>query len=225
MAELISVSTLLLIGVLGGMTAGTAFGLIWLTDRRTYALVAWSASLWFGAVACAFYILRPVVPDWTAVLFGNAMLAFAYGLIWLGFQLFEGCRPAVWKAVIGAVAWLPFVAVPFLRDEPALHGALAALVRAIYSLAIAWKLLQRRRIEPLPARLPHRRVVCCPWDSLFASSAALRDRAQCRFWCGVRSVAPVHLRLAGSVTLHAVPRRGHADLARTAGCSLPPEIV
>lgn len=154
MAELINVSTLLLIGVLGGMTAGTAFGFIWLTERRTYAMAVWAASLWFGAIACAFYILRPVVPDWTSVLFGNAMLAFAYGLIWLGFQVFEGCRPVVWKAVIGAVAWLPFVAVPFLRDEPALHGALAALVMAIYSLAIAWKLLQRRRIEPLPARLP-----------------------------------------------------------------------
>lgn len=154
MSDLVSVSTLLLMGVLGGATAGTAFGFLWLTERRKVALGIWAASLWFGAIACAFYLVRPVVPDWTSVLFGNAMLAFAYGLIWLGFQLFEGRRPVVWKAVLGAVAWLPFVAVPFLRDEPALHGALAASVMAIYSLAIAIKLLQRRRIEPLPARLP-----------------------------------------------------------------------
>ncbi len=154
MGELINVSTLLLVGVLGGMTAGTALAFIWLTERRIAALGVWAASLWLGAVACAFYMLRPVVPDWTSVLFGNAVLAFAYGLIWLGFQLFEGCRPVVWKAVLGAVAWLPFVAVPFLHDEPALHAALAAGVMAIYSLAIAWKLTVRRRIEPLPARLP-----------------------------------------------------------------------
>lgn len=154
MGELVSVSTLLLIGVLGGMTAGTAFGFIWLTERRNPTLGVWAASLWFGAIACAFYILHPVVPDWTSVLFGNAMLAFAYGLIWLGFQLFEGCRPVLWKAAIGAAAWLPFAAVPFLRDEPALHAALAALVMATYSLAIAWKLVLRRRVEPLPARLP-----------------------------------------------------------------------
>lgn len=154
MSELINVSTLLLVGVLGGMTAGTAFGFIWLTERRNPALGVWAASLWLGAAACAFYMLRPVVPDWTSVLFGNAVLAFAYGLIWLGFQLFEGCRPVVWKAAVGAVAWLPFVAVPFLRNEPALHAALAASVMAIYSLAIAWKLVVRRRVEPLPARLP-----------------------------------------------------------------------
>jgi len=154
MSELINVSTLLLVGVLGGMTAGTAFGFIWLTERRNPALGVWAASLWFGAAACAFYMLRPVVPDWTSVLFGNAVLAFAYGLIWLGFRLFEGCRPVVWKAAVGAVAWLPFVAIPFLRNEPALHAALAALVMSIYSLAIAWRLVQRRRIEPLPARLP-----------------------------------------------------------------------
>ena len=154
MGELINVPTLLLVGVLGGITAGTALGLIWLTERRNAALGVWAASLWLGATACAFYMLRPVVPDWTSVLFGNAVLAFGYGLIWLGFQLFEGCRPVVWKAAVGAVAWLPFVAVPFLRNEPALHAALAALVMSIYSLAIAWKLVQRRRIEPLPARLP-----------------------------------------------------------------------
>lgn len=154
MGELISVSTLLLVGVLGGVTAGTAFGFIWLTERRNPSLGVWAASLWFGAAACAFYMLRPVVPDWTSVLFGNAVLAFAYGLIWLGFQLFEGCRPVLWKAAVGAVAWLPFLAIPFLRNEPTLHAALAASVMAIYSLAIAWKLALRRRIEPLPARLP-----------------------------------------------------------------------
>lgn len=154
MGELISVSTLLLVGVLGGVTAGTTFGFIWLTERRNPSLGVWAASLWLGAAACAFYMLRPVVPDWTSVLFGNAVLAFAYGLIWLGFQLFEGCRPVVWKAVLGAVAWLPFLAIPLLHDEPTLHAALAASVMALYSLAIAWKLILRRRIEPLPARLP-----------------------------------------------------------------------
>ncbi|MBS1164880.1 MAG: hypothetical protein H6R00_905 [Proteobacteria bacterium] len=154
MGELINVSTLLLVGVLGGATAGTAFGFIWLMERRNSALGVWAASLWFGAAACAFYMLRPVVPDWTSVLFGNAVLALAYGLIWLGFQLFEGCRPVVWKAAVGAIAWLPFVAVPLLRNEPALHAALAAMVMALYSLAIAWKLILRRRVEPLPARLP-----------------------------------------------------------------------
>ncbi|MBS1181035.1 MAG: hypothetical protein H6Q99_915 [Proteobacteria bacterium] len=172
MGELISVSTLLLMGVLGGATAGAALGFIWLMERRNPALGLWSASLWFGAIACAFYILRPVVPDWTSVLFGNAMLAFAYGLIWLGFQLFEGCRPAVWKAAVGAVAWLPFVAIPFLRDEPALHSALAALVMAIYSLAIAWKLVHRRRTEPLPARLPTA-VLFAVHGSLYASRVPL----------------------------------------------------
>lgn len=154
MGELINVSTLLLVGVLGGLTAGTAFGFIWLTERRKLAVGVWAASLWLGAIACAFYMLRPVVPDWTSVLFGNAVLAFAYGLIWLGFQLFEGCRPVIWKAVVGAVAWLPFVAVPLLHNEPALHAALASTVMALYSLAIAWKLVLRRRVEPLPARLP-----------------------------------------------------------------------
>lgn len=154
MGELINVSTLLLVGVLGGATAGTALAFIWLTEKRTPALGLWAASLWLGATACAFYMLRPVVPDWTSVLFGNALLAFGYGLIWLGFQLFEGCKPAIWKAALGAIAWLPFLAVPFLRTEPALHAALAASVMAIYSLAIAWKLVLRRRIEPLPARLP-----------------------------------------------------------------------
>lgn len=154
MSELINVSTLLLVGVLGGVTAGTAFAFIWLTERRNAALGIWAASLWLGAVACAFYMLRPVVPDWTSVLFGNAVLAFAYGLIWLGFQLFEGCRPVLWKAALGAVAWLPFLAVPLLHDKPALHAALAGGVMAIYSMAIAWKVAHRRRIEPLPARLP-----------------------------------------------------------------------
>lgn len=154
MGELINVSTLLLVGVLGGVTSGTALAFIWLTEKRTPALGLWAASLWLGAMACAFYMLRPVVPDWTSVLFGNAVLAFGYGLIWLGFQLFEGCKPALWKAALGAIAWLPFLAVPLLRTEPALHAALAASVMAIYSLAIAWKLVLRRRIEPLPARLP-----------------------------------------------------------------------
>jgi diguanylate cyclase (GGDEF)-like protein len=158
MDDLLSVSTLLVVGVLGGAVAGAALGFLWLTERRGPALGVWAASLWFGALACAFYILRPVVPDWTSLLFGNATLALAYGLIWLGFQLFEGGRPPVWKTAwktaAGAVAWLPFAAVPFLRHEPALHAALAALVMSGYSLAIAWRLVQRRHVEPLPARLP-----------------------------------------------------------------------
>ena len=172
MSELINVSTLLLVGVLGGVTAGTALGFIWLTERRNSALGVWAASLLFGATACAFYMLRPVVPDWTSILFGNAVLAFGYGLIWLGFQLFEGCRPIIWKAAIGAVAWLPFVAIPLLRNEPALHAALAAAVMSIYSLAIAWKLVQRRRIEPLPARLPVA-VLFAAHGALYASRVPL----------------------------------------------------
>jgi len=154
MGEVLSVSTLLVVGLLGGVFAGTALCFLWLLDRRNRAFAVWGLSLWLGGAACASFMSTAVVPNWTAALVGNATLALGYGLIWLGFQLFEGRSPSVWKVSIGAIAWLPFLAVPLLHDEPQLHAALAALVMAGYSLASAWRLVHMRRVEPLPARLP-----------------------------------------------------------------------
>jgi diguanylate cyclase (GGDEF)-like protein len=154
MGDILNISTLLVVGLLGGIVAGTALGFLWLLDRRNRAFGVWAISFWFGALACALFIASAVLPDWTAILMGNAILALGYGLIWLGFQVFDGRRASLWKAAIGAVSWVPFLAVPLLHDEPQMHAALAGLVMAGYSLAVGWRLTQRRRFEPLPARLP-----------------------------------------------------------------------
>ena len=43
MDDLLSVSTLLVVGVLGGAVAGAALGALWLTERRGPTLGVWAA--------------------------------------------------------------------------------------------------------------------------------------------------------------------------------------
>lgn len=154
MANVLDISTLLIVGMFGSGAAGIALISVWLADRREKSLGVFALALLTGALAAAFFAAEPFFGDWSLAVIGKALLALAYGFAWLGFQFFDGRRRSTLKVVIGAVAWMPILAVPLLRDLPWLHSALTSLVISLYSFAIVWRLYSGNRVEPLPARMP-----------------------------------------------------------------------
>jgi diguanylate cyclase (GGDEF)-like protein len=154
MTRLLDVSTLLIVGMLGAAAAGTALGAVWISERRERFLGVFALALWIGAIAAGLFVAETFDPGAPYTVVGNAALALAYGFAWQGFQLFDGRRRSTAKVAIGALAWAPFLALPFLRDLPWLQSALTSLVIALYSFAIVWRIYQGSRVEPLPARLP-----------------------------------------------------------------------
>jgi diguanylate cyclase (GGDEF)-like protein len=154
MAQVLDISTLLIVGMLGSGAAGVALVSVWLADRKEKSIGVFALSLLMGAVSAGLFATQSYLADWPVSICGNATLALAYGLAWLGFQLFDGRRRSNIKVFVGVMAWLPILAVPFLRDIPSLVAALASLVISLYAFAIVWRIYWGGRVEPLPARRP-----------------------------------------------------------------------
>lgn len=154
MAAFLDIPTLLIVGVLAGAIAALTFALLWCCDRCQIWLGAMAQALVAGTLATAFFVTGIMAPSQAATFVGHALLALAYGLAWRGFLAFDNRRRPSLAAAVGALVWLPFLAVPLLRQTPGAAAALSAAVIGGYSLAIAWQLHAGGRREPLPARRP-----------------------------------------------------------------------
>jgi len=82
--------TLFFATVFTSAIAGCLLLLTWLQNRDTVALALWGAGFVLGSAGLALITLRGVAPDIWSIVIGNAILAIAYGIGWLGVRAFEG---------------------------------------------------------------------------------------------------------------------------------------
>ena len=131
--------TLFFATVFTSAIAGCLLLLTWLQNRDTVALALWGAGFVLGSAGLALITLRGVVPDIWSIVIGNAILAIAYGIGWLGVRAFEGRSLNVPVALGGAAVWLAVCAVPALYATPRARVAVMVLIIASYTLLNAWE--------------------------------------------------------------------------------------
>jgi diguanylate cyclase (GGDEF)-like protein len=140
--------TLLVTTVYTSAVAGGLF-LTWLQHRDYTALVLWGASFVLGAAALALITMRGVVPDPWSIVAGNAVLAFGYGLAWLGVRKFQG-RPLILPVAFAGVAlWLIACASETVYGSPPARAAVIAAIVVGYSLLSAWEFYRAHDADSL----------------------------------------------------------------------------
>jgi diguanylate cyclase (GGDEF)-like protein len=145
--------TLFFATVFTSAIAGCLLLLTWLQNRDTVALALWGAGFVLGSSGLALITLRGVIPDIWSIVIGNAILAIAYGIGWLGVRAFEGRSLNVPVALGGAAVWLAVCAVPALYATPRARVAVMVSIIAAYTLLNAWE-FYRARATGLMSRWP-----------------------------------------------------------------------
>lgn len=101
----------------------------------------WTQALWLVAAATVLFGLRGKVPDVVPVLVGNAFLALAAALTWMGMREFCGLSQDL-RPVLGVTAACLAVQALFLWGHPSFEARSinVILTSTIWNLASAWTL-------------------------------------------------------------------------------------
>ena len=145
--------TLFFATVFTSAVAGCLLLLTWLQHRDVVALALWGVGFGIGSAGLALITLRGVVPDIWSIAIGNAMLAIAYGIGWLGVRAFEGRSLNVPVALAGAAVWLAACEVDALYATPRARAAVMVCIIVAYTLLNTWE-FYRARDSTLMSRWP-----------------------------------------------------------------------
>ena len=78
--------------------------LSWLQHRNQRALCIWGGGFLTASIASLLIVVaRGEVSDFWSVVFGNALLAIAYGILWCGARTFSGKNISIPLTGAGAV--------------------------------------------------------------------------------------------------------------------------
>jgi signal transduction histidine kinase len=130
---------------------GILFLAIWRLNRRVPGLARFGAVHLLAAASVVLLGARGRVPDILSITIANALLLWAYGLLWSAARDFGGRRPASATAAIGALVWLAACNVPTFYASLNARVALSTTLLAAYSFAAAME-FSRGSHEQLASR-------------------------------------------------------------------------
>ncbi|GGI99276.1 hybrid sensor histidine kinase/response regulator [Neoroseomonas lacus] len=146
--------TIFAIAWLLALILGSLQLLLWRQDRKQRPL-AWIGGGFLSAAAgAALLSARGHIPDFVSVVVANALVLFAYALIWTGMRQFMRRPPRPAAMALGSVLWVLACQVPAFYESFSLRLILASLVCGAYSSAGAWELLQGPAVARLPSSRP-----------------------------------------------------------------------
>jgi diguanylate cyclase (GGDEF)-like protein len=138
-------SPLLAITVLTPALAGCLLLLSWLQHRRVAALAIWGSGFVTAAFATTLIIvLRGTIPDFWSIIFGNALLAAAYGILWCGARKFDGKNVSLLLALTGVVLWLVACSIGPIYSRPEARATVMAAIGVAYTLLVVFELWRGR---------------------------------------------------------------------------------
>ncbi len=152
-ADIVSISTLMICTFLATTVVGVFMLQVWLTDRRHAAAGYWSLCMWVGSLCTLLYALRPIGVPLLTVGFSNGLAALAYACMWAGFRVFDG-RP-VYRSVVlaGPALWcLAYLFVPQVSGDVNNRIILSSVIITTYSLWMGLDIWRGRGSEQLPTR-------------------------------------------------------------------------
>jgi diguanylate cyclase (GGDEF)-like protein len=140
-----NLTTLLAMVVFTPALAGCLLMLSWLQHRRQLALGVWGSGFLTASVAATLIIAaRGVIPDFWSIVFGNALLAIAYGILWCGARTFEGKTVSIPLALFGLLAWLVACLIVPIFARPEARALVIAAVGVCYTLLAVSELWRGR---------------------------------------------------------------------------------
>ncbi|MBM6594256.1 GGDEF domain-containing protein [Microvirga pudoricolor] len=128
-------------GLTSVMLSAVSGGLLlfsWLQNRTETALAWWGLSFWLCAGSIALVGARGMGAPPVSVMSGNALLAAAFGLQYLGCRVFNGRSAPLPLALVGAGVWLAFW--PFFSEWFEARMVLMAAVGSLYCGFMMWEL-------------------------------------------------------------------------------------
>jgi diguanylate cyclase (GGDEF)-like protein len=146
-------ATSMMIVSFAALVAGALLMLAWSQHWTTSALGWWAVAFFLASLAVALIVMRGAVTNLLSIVFANAILAIAYGLMWNGARVFDGRHPRLYLGAAGAALWLSACLVPAFYETPHARAVLMAAVGIVYTLLTAGE-LWRGRSERLASRLP-----------------------------------------------------------------------
>lgn len=145
--------TLLAVTVILTFLVGILFLLSWSQARQMRALAIWGVAHLVGGVGSALMSLRGIIPGVLSIALANALVAGAYGLIWMGTRAFEGRSLRAWTVVSCVALWCTACLVPDFYTSLAARIVLASALAGGFCFATA-ALIWHGRTEPLVSRYP-----------------------------------------------------------------------
>jgi diguanylate cyclase (GGDEF)-like protein len=125
----------------------------WLLSRNTIALALWAAGYFIASIGTMLVVARDVIPTIWSIEIANALIAFAYGLVWSGARSFNDRRTPVSLILAGALVWLVACQVEAFYASPQARATLMAAVVVGYTVLCAFE-FWRARDHGLKSRWP-----------------------------------------------------------------------
>jgi diguanylate cyclase (GGDEF)-like protein len=125
--------------------AGCLLMLSWFQHRRQVAFGIWGSGFITASAAAALIIAgRGVIPDGWSIVFGNAVLAVAYGMLWCGARIFEGKTGSIPLALLGLLVWLVACLIAPIYARVEARAFVIAAVGVCYTLLAVLELWRGR---------------------------------------------------------------------------------
>lgn len=112
----------------------------------------WGLALLLGAMASWGFHKRGEWEDIWTIDAANALVIFAYGLLWCGIRLFANRRILYGIALAGPVLWLAACQIAPFYDSATARITLSSTLNAGYLIAASWELIRLR--EALSSKIP-----------------------------------------------------------------------
>lgn len=152
-ADIVSISTLMICTFLSTTVVGVFMFQVWLTDRRHAAAGYWSLSMWVGSLCTLFFALRSTGIPLLTVGFGNGLAALAYAFMWAGFRVFDRRRVYLPVVLAGPALWcLAYLFLPQVSGDVNNRIILSSMIISTYSLWMGLDIWRGRGGERLPTR-------------------------------------------------------------------------
>src|SRR3954463_854246 len=147
------VNTLFLLTVDVEVILGLLLLLVWVQNKRVFAVAWWASAHLLRAVSVLLYGMYGSVPDLLSIDLPNVLLFSSFGVTWNGARVFNGREPLPGSLIAGAGIWLLVAQWSGFGGGAELRGQLSALIVAAYTWLTAHE-FWRARNEPLVSRWP-----------------------------------------------------------------------
>src|SRR3954452_11949047 len=147
------VNTLFLLNVDVEGILGLLLLLVWVQNKRVFAVAWWASAHLVRAISVMLYGLYGSVPDLLSIDLPNVLLFSSFGVTWNGARVFNGRDALPGSLIAGAGVWLLASQWPGFEAGAEVRGQLSALIIATYAWLTAYE-FWRARNEPLVSRWP-----------------------------------------------------------------------
>jgi diguanylate cyclase (GGDEF)-like protein/PAS domain S-box-containing protein len=123
----------------------------WARNKRIQALAWWGITFCLLPIGIAMANLGKGVPGGFNLLIANALVTFAYGLLYAGCRSFNGRSGGFPASIIGPAVWI--IVFPTIQDMFSARLLLLSLISGTYATLSGWELWRRA-----PQRLASQRM-------------------------------------------------------------------